>query len=189
MKSNLTAIAALCLGALYVTPTADAAILSHTFDISGLPSEGDFASSFPTLTTSFGVPGRVIAVTFEINATMTEPSWSSELQIAVDTIDDVSFDGDIDISLWGGLNNSDPISTGGVLAASSFSSDGDVFLTLYEFLDDAPNPDAVYGSGSFVTVDFETRGVPDTGGTLALFACAIGAVGGVRRVQTNRRRA
>jgi len=155
---RVLSVCALCaaLGA----PAANAAVLTHTFDIGGLASEGSYLANFSTLTHSFGVSGTVISVAFDINATMTAPSWSEELQIAIDTNLDSSVDGNLNMSLFGGVNNSSPFAAAGSIAANSLSSDGDVFLTLYESFDDAtPNPDAVYGLRSSVTVEFETAAV------------------------------
>ncbi len=163
--------------ALGLAASAQAQVVTHTFDISGLASEGSFGGNFPTLTHNFGSAGTVIGVSFSVNATMNAPSWSEELQIAIDTLDDTSFDADIDMSLWGGVNNSNPFAGSGMLAASSMSSDGDVFLTLYESFNDAtPNPDAVYGPGSTVTVEYELVPAP---GALAIFG--LGGMVALRR--------
>jgi hypothetical protein len=43
------------------------------------------------------------------------------------------------------------------------------------------------GSYKVFITDCDSSPVPDSGGTLALFACGLGAVGGVRRVLTKRR--
>ena len=91
------------LAVLGMAAAAQAQVVTHTFDISGLVSEGSFGGNFPTLTHNFGSAGTVIGVSFEVNAIMNAPSWSEELQIAIDTADDASFDGDIDMSLWGGV--------------------------------------------------------------------------------------
>lgn len=162
---------------LGLAASVQAQVVSHTFDISGLVSEGSFGDNFPTLTHNFGAPGTVIGVSFSVFAAMNSPSWSEELQIAIDTIDDTSFDGDIDMSLWGGVANSNPFAGAGALPASSISSDGDVFLTLYEsFNDSAPNPDAIYGPGSSVTVEY--RLVPAPG---AMAILGLGGVVALRR--------
>lgn len=157
------------IAGMAIAASAQAGIVSYTFDISGLASEGSFGDNFPTLTHNFGSAGTVIDVSFEVNATMTSPSWSSELQIAIDTTDDASFDGDIDMSAWGGVDNSAPFAGFGTLAASSVSSDGLVFLTLYEsFNDGVPNPDAVYGNGSTVTVRYQLVPAPGAAALLGL---------------------
>jgi hypothetical protein len=162
---------------LVLAASAHAQVVTHTFDISGLASEGSFGANFPTLTHSFGSAGTIIGVRFSVNAIMTAPSWSEELQIAIDTLDDSSFDADIDMGLWGGTNNSSPFAGGGAFAAASFSSDGDVFLTLYEaFNDSTPNPDAVYGPDSTVTVEYEL--VPGSG---ALALLGVGGLAAFRR--------
>lgn len=171
MKKSLALIAGLALAS-----SAQAGALTYTFDISGLGSEGGFGTNFPTLTHDFGAPGVIVGVEFNVNATPNSPSWSSEIQIAIDTWDDASLDADIDFAEWGGADNSDPIAISGAFGANSASSDGMVYLTIWETWSDSPVPDAVFGSNSTVTVIY--RAVPAPGAAALL---GLGGLVAVRR--------
>ncbi len=157
---------------------ASAGILSHTFDITGLASSTGFGGAFPTLTHDFGVPGTVIMVLVDVNYEAFSPSWVSEAQIAVDTDDDSSFDGDVDPADFGAPDSSGVFAYVAAVGASSVSSNGLVHLTLYEsFNDGAVDPDAIYRGGSTVTVRYDAIPAP---GALAL-AGAAGLAAGMRR--------
>jgi len=170
MKKSLAFIA---VAGLAAAASADV----YTFDISGLGSEGGFGAEFPTLTHNFGSAGTVVNVSWDVNFESFSPSWNSEAQIAIDTTDDASLDGDIDPSLYGAGNNSGFFAYSGSISANSVSSDGLVFLTLWEsFEDGTPNPDALYGANSTVTVEFTRVPAP---GALALLG--LGGAGMIRR--------
>lgn len=170
MKKSLAIIA---LAGFATAATADL----YTFDISGLGSELDYGSAFPTLTHDFGSAGTVVGVSWDVNYESFSPSWNNEAQIAIDTTDDNSLDGDIDPGLYGAGSNSGFFAYSGSIGANSVSSDGLVFLTLWEsFLDGTPNPDALYGANSTVTVEFTRVPAP---GALALLG--LGGVGMIRR--------
>lgn len=160
MKPFLS-VCALCLA--LSASSASAGILTHTFDISGLGSDGGFGASFPTLTYNFGKAGTVTSVSFDVNATINAPSWSSELQIAIDTNDDLSLDADVNMADFGGMNNSDPFAAAGAIGGNTVSSDGVVYLTLYELFNDGVVLDAVYGAGSTVTVNYAPVPEPASG--------------------------
>lgn len=151
--------------------------LTHTFDLSGLASEGSFGANFliTSLVHDFGGAGFVSQVSWDVTFEAFNPSYASEAQIAIDTTDDTSFDADIDPGDYGAPDAPGVFSYSGTIAANSVSSDGLVYLTLYEsFNDTSVNPDAVYAQGSWVTVTF----VPAPG---ALALLGLGGLATVRR--------
>ncbi|MDX9911647.1 MAG: hypothetical protein RBS39_07445 [Phycisphaerales bacterium] len=163
---------------IVIATSASAQTLFHTFDMTGLVSEGGFGTNFPTLTHDFGVAGVVVAVEWDVSYESFDPSWNSEAQIAIDTNDDASFDADIDPSLFGAPDSSGVFAYFGSIGANTISSDGLVFLTTYESFDDASStPDALYRQG-FVRVTY--RAVPAPG--------ALAAFGAMGLVVTRRRR-
>lgn len=161
---------------LAVGSMSHAAIVTHTFDISGLGSAGGFFDSFPTLTHDFGGMGTVVGVEWDVNYIAHDPSYASEAILSVDTTDDQTFDADIDSYFYGAPDAPGSFAFSGSIAANSISSDGLVFLTLWEYYDDGISPDATYGAGSWVTVSYDLVPAP---GTAALMGLA--GLAGIRR--------
>lgn len=129
----------------------------HTFDLSGMSVEGSFGDNFgvTSLMHDFGAAGTVVNVSWDVNYESFDPSWMSEVQMAVDTNDDLSLDGDIDALDYGATDNPGVFSFSGSIAASSVSSDGLVYLTVYDLFNDASaTPDAKFGAGSSLTVEY-----------------------------------
>jgi hypothetical protein len=147
-------VAAAVVGFGLSAAAASAGVVTHTFDISGLASDLAFGGAFPTLTHDFGVPGTVVGVAWDVNYESFSPSWISEAQIAIDSNDDLSLDGDIDPSAYGAGDVPGLFAYSGSIPANTVSSDGLVFLTLWESFTDGVTPDALYGSNSTVTVSF-----------------------------------
>lgn len=165
------------IGAIVASASVShAALVSYSFDISGLGSDGDFVLGAPTLTHDFGGMGTVVGVDWDVNFTAHDPSWMSDPQIAIDTTDDISFDGDIDPFIFGAPNEPGFFAYSGSMLTDSFSSDGMVFLSLYEFFDDDIAPDATYGADSIVTVTYDLVPAP---GAAALIGFA--GLAGLRR--------
>lgn len=157
---------------LLLAAGANAAV-THTFDLSGMPSDGGFFDAFPTLTHNFGVAGNVVFIEFNLNLTATDPSWVSEAIIFVDG----ASDGLGDFEAWISADYGAPDAPGFFQYAGSMVVDiespaGFVAVTCAEAFSDAPTPDAVYGAGSSVTVHFEAVPAP---GAMAL----VGAAGAV----------
>jgi hypothetical protein len=173
-----TRILTLC-AAIAAASATTASAESYTFDISGLTTNAGFGPSFPTLTYDFGVEGTVIGVEFDVNFESFDPSWQSEVQIAIDTDDDLSFDADLDMLAFGAPDSPGDFAASGAIAANTFSSNGLVYLTLYEsFNDGSVDPDALFGSGSLVTVLFTPTAVPiPEPSSMAL--CILGLAGGL----------
>lgn len=169
MKMKLFAAAAVVSA---MTASANAGVLlSHTFDISGLASNGSFGANFPTMTFDFGVPGTIVSVTANVNFTTNSPSWMTEPQIAIDTTDDASLDGDFNAEDYGALEEVGTFAYTDTLTTDSDSSDGLVFLTLWEsFEDTSASPDAVYGANSTVTVNYTPIPAPSSAALLGLTA-------------------
>jgi hypothetical protein len=179
MTIKVPSLVATSFAALCTTLAADAAILMHTFDVGGLPSEGSFSGQFPTLTHDFGTPGTIISVTWDLKYTATDPSFVDEALVAIDSSIDLSLDADLDPRDFGATGVPGDFSYSGTIAANTISDDGKVYLTLYESFDDVSvNPDAVYDRGSYVTVKYA---IPDTGATLVLFGSALTGLAGLRR--------
>lgn len=126
---------------------------THTFDISGLEVDGGFGDNFFTMVHDFGFAGTVTNVAWDVNFETVGASWESEAQIAIDTDDDASFDADIDPGLFGAADAPGAFAYNGSISANTVSSNGLVYLTLYDTFDDA-GIDHVYGAGSFVTVTY-----------------------------------
>ncbi|QDV38539.1 PEP-CTERM sorting domain-containing protein [Tautonia plasticadhaerens] len=186
----MTSSRTLALCAAIAASTASAASAeSYTFDISGLSTFTDsFDDAFPTLTHDFGVEGTVVGVEFDVNYESFDPSWVSEVLIAVDTDDDLSLDADLDMFDYGAPDSPGTFAASGSIAANSFSSNGVVYLTLYEFFDDGSvDPDATFGAGSLVTVLFTPTAVaiPEPS-SIAL--CGLGLAGGLAAGLRRRRR-
>lgn len=177
LLATLSACAALvALGG--VRASAD----TFTYDISGLNSEGGFLDNFPTLTHDFGVAGTVTLVSFDVNYESFDPSWQSEVQIAIDTDDDDGIDGDLDMLDFGAPDDPGTFTGTGSEGADTFTSNGRVYLTIYEIFDDASsNPDATFGAGSSVTVTFAPVPAPSSVAVLALGLMGLPTVSLLRR--------
>ncbi len=166
MKTTIIAIVA----AAGVATAAD-----HTFDISGLSVDEGFGAEFFTMVHDFGFAGTVTNVAWDVNYEALGGSWASEAQIAIDTDDDASLDADVNPADYGAGDAPGVFAYSGSISAASASSNGLVYLTLYDSFDDA-GVDHVYGAGSFVTVTY----IPAPG------AAALLGLGGL--VATRRRR-
>ena len=166
MKTSIIAI---------IAATGAATAASHTFDISGAKVDGGFAANFATMAHDFGFAGTVTNVEWDVNFETLGASWTSEAQIAIDTNDDMSIDADVSAADFGATDGPGMFAYAGSIAANSASSDGQVFLTLYDSFDDS-GIDHIYGAGSFVTVTY----IPAPG------AAALLGLGGL--VATRRRR-
>lgn len=146
---------------------AQAGVLTHTFDLSGLTANStSFFGSFPTLQHNFGVAGEIVFVDLDLNFTSHDPSWRSEEVVFLDG----AFDGLGDFIAWSAEDYGAPDSPGAFQYDDSFAtsvvSDGVVSVTLTESFDDGSvNPDRTYGAGSFITVHFAPVPAP---GALAL---------------------
>jgi hypothetical protein len=152
----------------------------YTFDLSGLSTDAGFVDSFPTLTHDFGSAGTVVEVSFDVNYESFDPSWLSEMIISVDTDDDLSLDGDIDMFFYGAPDNPGTFSASDTISAASFSSNGLVYLTIWEFFaDSGVSPDATFGAGSTVTVTFTP--VPEPSGLALLGIGVVGTLAVARR--------
>lgn len=157
--------------AMFVVALAGAAVVAsadtYTFDLSGLTSDGGFLDNWmiTSLMHDFGSEGTVVGVEWDVAFEAFSPSWQSEAVISIDTTDDQSFDADIDPFFYGAPDAPGVFSYSDSMAAASYSSDGLVYLTLWEFFNDGIAPDAIYLSGSYVTVHFEAIPAP---GSLAL---------------------
>lgn len=163
------------LVALFGAARASADVV-HTFDIGGLSTDAGFFDSFPTLTHDFGVAGTIVLFEFDVTYESFAPSWMSEVAISVDTNDDFSLDADAFMSDYGATNSAGVFSASDSLAANSFSSDGLVFLTLWDtFADTGAVPDATFFAGSFVRVTYRSSvaAVPEPS---SLVLCALGSV-------------
>jgi hypothetical protein len=187
MKKIVLASLAFCL-VLAASGSARAATLIYTFDIGGLGTTGGFGDEFPTLIHDFGIEGTVTEVAFDVNYESFDPSWLSELQIAIDTDDDLSFDGDIDMINFGAPDEPGTFAAAGSIGANSFSSNGVVYLTIYEFFVDGVVPfDALIGDGSTVTVTYSyTPAVVPEPASLAL--ASVGVLGVASTLLLRRRR-
>ena len=145
------------------------AAVTHTFDVSGLTSNGGFFGSFPSIQHDFGVAGNVVYIEFNLNFVANDPSWRSEAIVFVDG----QFDGNGDFEAWIAGDYGAPDSPGAFQYADDFAvdivSDGVVSITFAESFDDGITPDAVYGLGSFITVHFEAVPAP---GSVALLGVA-----------------
>jgi uncharacterized protein (TIGR03382 family) len=125
---------------------------SHTFDLSGLGVDGGYSTNFFTFAHDFGGAGTVTGISWDISYTPASPSWASELVISVDT--DGGF-ADFSMADYGAPDTSTPFASAASEALSIASSDGMVFLTLWDsFQDGAVFPDLVFDSGSSVTITF-----------------------------------
>lgn len=157
----------------------------YTFDISGLSTDAGFGASFPTLTHDFGVAGTVVEVSFDVNYESFDPSWLSEVIISIDTDDDDSFDGDIDMFFYGAPDDPGTFAASDTISAESVSSNGLVYLTLWEFFaDSGVSPDATFGAGSTVTVTFTPVPEPSS---LALMGIGVAGTLAVARRRGVRR--
>lgn len=173
IRSRLFAVCALVLGLGAGSASANTI---YTFDISGLETNLGFAGAFPTLIHDFGIAGTITRVDFDVNYESFAPSWRSEVAIAIDTIDDFSIDGDIFLDEFGAPNSAGFFAASGFVTASSFSSDGLIFLTLWEtFNDGSVNPDALFGANSTVTVTFAAIPEPSS---IVLVGLGVLGVGG-----------
>lgn len=125
---------------------------SHTFDLSGLGVDGGYSTNFFTFAHDFGGAGTVTGISWDISYTPASPSWASELVISVDA--DGGF-ADFSMADYGAPDTSTPFASAASEALSIASSDGMVFLTLWDsFQDGAVFPDLVFDSGSSVTITF-----------------------------------
>ena len=140
--------------------------------------------SSPTLTHDFGFAGTIVQLDFEVNYKSFEPSWRSEVRIALDTDDDISADADLDMSKFGAPKSPGDFSASGSVGASSISSNGLVYLTVYESFADEANPDARFGAGSFVTVTYMAA-VPEPS---PMVLCGFGLLAGVLMLRIRKRR-
>jgi hypothetical protein len=131
-------------------------IMTHTFDISGLVVDGGFGANFPGFTHDFGSAGTVIGVDIDVSYE-TNPgniSWISEANFAVDTTDDASLDGDIAAADFGGaIDAPGAFAFTAGIGANSLSSDGLVFLTVYDSFNDAGFDFTVLQGSVTVTFD------------------------------------
>ncbi len=154
---------------LCASASLQAATLTHTFDVSGLPSQGGFFDNFPTLSFDFGEPGEITLIDFDLNYEAFDPSWQSEAIVFVDGQADGGGDFDVlDPSLYGAADDpgvfayADSYVPFGIGSGTPFiTSTGFVGITLAETFTDAINPNAVYGDNSFITVTFETAAIPE----------------------------
>lgn len=166
-----------------LSSSASAAILSHTFDLSGAVSEGSFGANFmvTSMVHNFGFAGTVIMIEWDVNYEAFSPSWMSEAQMAIDSAIDTTLDADVDPGAFGAADAPGVFSFSGTLAANTASADGIVYLTLYESFDDGINPDARYGQGSWFKVYFDAPGavIPAPGGVALLGG--LGLIGAARR--------
>jgi hypothetical protein len=149
------------------TGSAMAGGVTHTFDISGIQVDGGFGANFPGLTHDFGAAGTVVEVSWDVNYEALGTSWQSEAQMAVDTDDDQSLDADVNPFDFGAADAPGVFSYSGSIAANSISSNGLVYLTLYDSFDDA-GIDHVYGAGSSVTVTYIPVPAPAAGAVLGM---------------------
>lgn len=156
--------------ALSMAAGANAGVLTtHTFDLSGLTSNGGFFDAFPSAQFDFGVAGTITHVEFDVNFTSNDPSWQSEATIFIDG----QFDGLGDFIAFTAGDYGAPDEPGVFQYSDSFAtsivSDGVVSVTLTEsFNDGSVDPDAVYGTGSFVTVTFAAVPAPGALGLMGL---------------------
>ncbi len=171
-------IAAVGIAAALSAAASAGGTVMHTFDLGGQTSNGGFFDEFPTVQHDFGAAGTVVMVEFSVNYTAHHPSWASEVLIFVDGAADGL--GDfiaVDAADYGAPDASGAYQFSDTLM-TAIVSDGVVSVTLAEaFNDNAVDPDATFGSGSFVRVHFQAVPAP---GALALFGAA-GAVGLRRR--------
>lgn len=164
--------------ALVLAAGANAEELTHTFDLSGLTSNGSFFEVFPSIQHNFGVPGEVTLVEFDVNYESHDPSWQSETIMWVDGSADGL--GDYDLFVAGDYGAPDEpgfFSYSDSAVVSIQSLDGWVSITLSEAYDDDIDPDATYGEGSYLTVHYTSVPAP---GALALLGLG-GAFAGRRR--------
>ena len=161
----------LSIGAvLSMAAGANAGLLTtHTFDLSGLTSNGGFFDAFPSAQFDFGVAGTITHVEFDVNYTSNDPSWLSEAVVFVDG----QFDGLGDFIAFSAGDYGAPDTAGIFQYSDSFAtsiiSDGVVSVTLTEsFNDESVDPDAVYGAGSFLRVTFAAVPAPGALGLMGL---------------------
>ncbi len=150
---------------------------THTFDLSNQSFSGGFPSNWQitSMVADFGGEGWVTQVDWDVNYTSFSPSWLSELNIAIDTNDDLTFDADIVAGDWGAPNSAGSFAFSGSMAANTYTSDGLVFLTVWDSWADGVNPEISFGANSTVTITF----VPAPG-ALAMLGLG-GLVAGRRR--------
>jgi len=156
---------AAAVAALTFAAGASAETLTHTFDLSGLTSNGSFFDQFPSIQHNFGIAGEVVLVDFDVNFEAHDPSWQSEAIIWIDgSIDGLGDFASVFSGDYGAPDEPGFFSYSDVVPVS-IDSDGMVSITLSEAFDDDIDPDATYGQGSTLTVHYNTVPTP---GALAL---------------------
>jgi hypothetical protein len=165
MKSTMLACT---LAAAFLAPAAaQAQLLMHTFDISGLEVSPGFGANFPTFTHDFGIAGTVVLVDFAAIGEAVGGSWVSDIQLAIDTDDDLTFDADVGLGDFGGPDSPATFDLSGSLPSASESSNGLVYLTVYDtFNDNGTGLEANILQG-FVTVSYQPVPEPSTIALLA----------------------
>lgn len=176
MKKSM--IAALALAGTAAFATAQS---TYTFVLDGMGVEGGLFDNMPTLTHNFGGAGFVSQIDFDVNYEAFSPSWQSEVAISFDT--DGGAPGaigsgdfyDLFMADYGAPAAPGVFSASGSIGVNLVSSDGLVWLTLWDsFNDGAVDPDAMFGAGSTVTVTY----IPAPG---ALALLGLGGLAAARR--------
>lgn len=176
MKNSIITVVALAS-----TAGLAAAQATHTFDLSGIGVDGGLFDNMPTLTHNFGGAGYVSQIEFNVTYDAFFPSWMSEVAISFDT--DGGTPGaiglgdfyDIFMADYGAPSTAGTFSASDTIAVNLNSSDGLVWLTLWDSFQDAGvNPDAIFRDGSYVTVTY----IPAPG---AMALMGLGGLAAARR--------
>jgi len=157
-----------------LTATTNAAVITTTIDLSGATSNDVLGSPVNTILDTFiGANSALIGLSWDVTVSTIGDSWLSEIAMSFADIDglNIIFDDDHEFS------GTESYLLGGIMDLSRFNphvgADGLFTIEFYELLtNNGGAGDALYESGSTLTLIYETVPAPAATTLLGLAGCA-----------------